>query len=145
MPDGLSLSTAGVVAGTPTLAETFPFTVRATGADSCSGVAPFSVTIAATPGGGGGGGIVISEFRTRGPSGGNDEFVEIYNNSDEPVDISGWLLKGSSNTAPTGTRSTVPAGTSLPGRAHFLFVNLAANGYSAAVAGNASVHHGHRR
>ena len=137
LPDGVNLSTAGVVSGTPTLAGTFSFTVRATGADSCSGVAPFSVTIAGGPGGGGGG-VVISEFRTRGPIGGNDEFVEIYNNSDEPVDISGWKLIGSSNTAPTGTRATVPSGVILPGHAHYLFVNLGANGYSATVPGNAS-------
>ena len=36
--------------------------------------------------------IVISEFRTRGPAGGNDEFVELRNRSAVPVDISGWLL-----------------------------------------------------
>ena len=89
-------------------------------------------------GGGGAGGVVISEFRTRGPAGGNDEFVEIYNNTDRPVDIAGWQLRGSSNTAPTGTRATVPAGVVLPGRAHYLFVNLAANGYSGATTGNMS-------
>src|SRR6185295_19986446 len=48
--------------------------------------------------------ILISEIRFRGPSGGNDEFVEIYNNSDGAIDISGWKLMGSSNTGPTGTR-----------------------------------------
>jgi hypothetical protein len=34
--------------------------------------------------------IVISEFRTRGPAGGNDEFVELRNRSAVPVEISGW-------------------------------------------------------
>lgn len=82
--------------------------------------------------------VVISEFRTRGPSGGNDEFVEIYNNSDSAADISGWKLMGSSNTAPTGARATVPANIVLPGRAHYLFVNTAAGGYSGAVPGNVS-------
>src|SRR5262249_26496722 len=53
------------------------------------------------------------------------------------VDISGWKLLGSSNTAPTGTRATVPANVILPGRAHYLFVNnTAATGYSNAVPGN---------
>jgi len=32
--------------------------------------------------------IVISEFRTRGPAGGNDEFVELRDRSSQPVDIS---------------------------------------------------------
>ena len=29
-----------------------------------------------------GGALIISEYRLRGPNGANDEFVEIYNNSD---------------------------------------------------------------
>jgi hypothetical protein len=29
--------------------------------------------------------VVISEFRTRGPNGGNDEFIELYNLSPSPV------------------------------------------------------------
>ena len=36
--------------------------------------------------------ILISEFRTRGPNGANDEFVEIYNNTDAAMVISGWTL-----------------------------------------------------
>src|SRR5687768_4364380 len=38
--------------------------------------------------------IVISEFRTRGPDGGNDEFIEIFNPTDSIVDISGWKIWG---------------------------------------------------
>ena len=38
--------------------------------------------------------IVISEFRTRGPAGGNDEFVELRNRSAGRVEISGWRLQG---------------------------------------------------
>ena len=29
--------------------------------------------------------MVISEFRVRGPNGGNDEFVELYNNTDAAI------------------------------------------------------------
>ncbi|MCA1818221.1 MAG: lamin tail domain-containing protein, partial [Acidobacteria bacterium] len=36
--------------------------------------------------------IVISEFRTRGAVGANDEFVELYNNSDSGFDVSGWKI-----------------------------------------------------
>ena len=85
---------------------------------------------------GGGGGVVISEIRFRGPAGGNDEFVELYNNSDNAVSIAGWKLMGSSNTAPTGVRATVPANVTLPARTHYLFVNTAASGYSGTVPGN---------
>ncbi|MDJ0959734.1 MAG: putative Ig domain-containing protein [Acidimicrobiia bacterium] len=34
--------------------------------------------------------VVISEFRPRGPNGADDEFVEIFNPTGAPVDISGW-------------------------------------------------------
>lgn len=88
-----------------------------------------------------GGGIVISEFRTRGSAGtgANDEFVEIYNNSDAPIDISGYRLVGSNNTGggTTTPRATVPAGVVLPARTHYLFVNTTATtGYSLPVPGN---------
>ena len=33
---------------------------------------------------------VISEFRTRGPAGSNDEFVEIFNPSNSVINIGGW-------------------------------------------------------
>lgn len=42
--------------------------------------------------------VVISEFRTRGPNGGNDEFVELFNVSPVAVDISGWQVWGSNST-----------------------------------------------
>ena len=48
--------------------------------------------------------VVISEFRTRGPVGGNDEFVELRNASAAPVDISGWRLQGCASGTP-GTAS----------------------------------------
>ena len=36
--------------------------------------------------------VVISEFTTRGPGGSTDEFVELYNPTNESVDISGWAI-----------------------------------------------------
>ena len=81
--------------------------------------------------------IVISEFRVRGPSGGNDEFVEIYNLSANPVSIAGWRLRGSNNTGTAvSTRATVPPGVVLPAGCHYLFTNSAANGYSGTTPGN---------
>jgi hypothetical protein len=41
--------------------------------------------------------LVISQFRTRGPLGADDEFIELYNPSNVPVNISGWLIKKSSD------------------------------------------------
>jgi hypothetical protein len=82
--------------------------------------------------------IVISEFRTRGPVGGSDEFVEIFNVSAAPVIIGGWTLRGSNNAGTTGIRATVPAGTVVPPGCYYLFTNSSTSGgpYSGAVPGN---------
>jgi hypothetical protein len=80
--------------------------------------------------------IVISEFRTRGPAGGSDEFLELYNKSASAVNIGGWKLKVSNNAGAISTRLTINAGTILPAHAHFLITNSGAGGYSGAVAGD---------
>ena len=85
--------------------------------------------------------LIISEFRLRGPNGPNDEFVEIYNNSDLPHTVnsvdgtsSGYALVGSSNAVINdqlpATRFVIPNGTVIPARGHFLAVNSV--GYSLA-------------
>ncbi len=74
--------------------------------------------------------VVIGEFRTRGPSGGNDEFVELYNLSAVPVNIGGWKLNASNNAGTVGTRVTISAGVTLQPYQHYLLANTAANGYS---------------
>ena len=65
--------------------------------------------------------IVISEFRTRGPNGGNDEFIEIFNPTGDSIDISGWKIKRS---IACGTSEyellTINAGTILLAGQHFL-------------------------
>jgi len=82
--------------------------------------------------------VVISEFRVRGPLGGNDEFVELYNLSSAAVDISGWKIKGSNSSGFVSTRATVPAGTILGPGCHYLAANSGSNGYSGPVPGNIS-------
>ncbi|MGH3664752.1 MAG: lamin tail domain-containing protein, partial [Egibacteraceae bacterium] len=75
--------------------------------------------------------VVISEFRFRGPAGGNDEFVELHNTGDTAIDISGWRLQGcaAASGAPS-MRTTVAASTSLPAGAHYLFANNGSAGFS---------------
>lgn len=80
--------------------------------------------------------IVISEFRTRGPSGGNDEFVELFNLSSAPVNIGGWKINGSNNAGTTSTRLTINANTILNPGCRFLATNSAAAGYSGVTPGN---------
>ena len=81
-------------------------------------------------------GVVVSEFRFRGPAGGNDEFVELLNTSGVDVDISGYKFIGCSTTAPTGTRATVPTGVTLEPGEHYLFTNSGTAGYSGTVPGD---------
>ena len=81
-------------------------------------------------------GVVVSEFRSRGPLGGNDEFVELFNPTSSPVDISGWKIRGSNASGTVGDRATVPAGTTLGAGCFFLVTNAGVSGYSGGVPGN---------
>ncbi len=76
------------------------------------------------------GNILISEFRLRGPNGPNDEFIELYNNTDAAVTVhsvdgsSGWSVAALSPIDNSVvTIFTVPTGTVLPPRGRFLGVN----------------------
>jgi lamin tail-like protein len=80
------------------------------------------------------GSIVISEFRTRGPNGTNDEFIEIYNPTISAVDISGWKINASDKTgAPGATLAIIPASTLLRSGQYYLVAN---NGYTGSVTAN---------
>lgn len=71
------------------------------------------------------GDLLISEFRLRGPGGQSDEFVEIYNPSTQSLTVatfdgsSGFSLAASNGVA----RFTIPNGTVIPARGHYLGVN----------------------
>lgn len=82
--------------------------------------------------------IVISEFRVRGPVGGSDEFVELFNLSAAPVNIGGWTIRASNASGTVGTRLTIAAGTVLSPGCYFLATNSSTSGgpYSGGVAGN---------
>jgi hypothetical protein len=69
--------------------------------------------------------LVISEFRLRGPGGASDEFIEIYNDSDSNITVQAF--DGSAGFAVAAadflTRFTIPNGTVIPARGHYLGVN----------------------
>ncbi|HYE14623.1 MAG TPA: hypothetical protein VD968_09305 [Pyrinomonadaceae bacterium] len=95
-----------------------------------------------------GGQVLISELRWRGPGRPvaqptaspaptpnrvEDEFVEIYNNTDQEIvvqatDGSGGWAVAASNGQFTSTLFVIPNGTRIPARGHFLGAN--SNGYS---------------
>ena len=71
--------------------------------------------------------VVISEFTTRGPNGAYDEFVELYNPTDQDIDIGGWKFQYALTT--WYTRHTIPAGHTIQAHGFYLMANVRANGY----------------
>ena len=65
--------------------------------------------------------IVISEFRSRGPLGEGDEFVEIYNPTGGTVNIGSWTIRSSSGCSTNITiLATINANTLLKPGQHYL-------------------------
>jgi len=72
----------------------------------------------------GAGSLIISEFRVRGPSGANDEFIEIYNDNGADHTVAASSGSGYAVAASDGTtRCSIPNGTVIPARGHYLCVN----------------------
>ncbi|HSS20509.1 MAG TPA: pre-peptidase C-terminal domain-containing protein [Pyrinomonadaceae bacterium] len=83
--------------------------------------------------------LVISEFRLRGPSGANDEFVEVYNNSDTSTTVASQVGSGFSVAASDAVvRCTIPNGTVIPGRGHYLCTNSVAYSLGGYATGDAT-------
>src|SRR6476620_1163881 len=82
--------------------------------------------------------LIISEFRVRGPSGANDEFIEIYNNSGADHTVAGggtgYAVAASDGVA----RCVIPNGTVIPNRGHYLCTNSVAYSLSGNATGNAT-------
>ncbi|MEO5714168.1 MAG: hypothetical protein ABIT37_11830 [Luteolibacter sp.] len=84
------------------------------------------------------GDLVISEFRLRGPSGANDEYVEIYNKRTTSITVqaqdgsAGFALVASNGVA----RFVIPNGTIVPAHGHYLGVNSVGYGLTAHAAGD---------
>jgi hypothetical protein len=80
--------------------------------------------------------LVISEFRVRGPSGANDEFVEIMNATGADHTVAGggtgYAIAASDGTA----RCVIPNGTVIPNKGHWLCVNSGAYSLASYPAGN---------
>jgi hypothetical protein len=77
------------------------------------------------------GSLIISEFRLTGPNGFEDEFIEIYNDSGADHTVTASSGSGYAVAASDGiARCSIPNGTVIPARGHFLCVN--SDGYSLA-------------
>jgi len=80
--------------------------------------------------------LIISEFRTNGPLGSTDEFIELYNTSGAPL-----LVQASEDSPGLGVvtsdqilRCIVPNGTSIPKNGHFLCNHSAGGGSAPSIA-----------
>ena len=74
--------------------------------------------------------FLISEIRTSGPAGLGDDFVELYNNTDSPLTVAasdasagyGVYKMGADCSAAPILIGTIPNGTVIPARGHYLMV-----------------------
>jgi hypothetical protein len=84
------------------------------------------------------GGLLISEFRLRGPSGANDEFIEIYNPGSTPHTVTASDVSAGYGLAASDgvVRFVIPNGTVIPAKGHYLGVNSVAYSLSSYPAGN---------
>jgi hypothetical protein len=84
-----------------------------------------TITETSTPGT-----FLVSELRTSGPGGAGDDFVEMYNNTDTPLTVAaadasagfGVFKMGTDCNATPVLIATIPNGTIIPARGHFLVV-----------------------
>lgn len=84
--------------------------------------------------------VIISEFRVRGPSGANDEFIELYNTTGaaltaQAADASSGLGVAASDGT---TRCTIPNGTVIPAGGHYLCTNSVAYSLGGNATGDAT-------
>jgi hypothetical protein len=75
------------------------------------------------------GNLLITEFRLRGPAGPRDEFVELYNPTNNPITVTttdgsdGWALAYSTNGTTVTALTAIPNGTTIPAHGHYLIEN----------------------
>jgi hypothetical protein len=80
--------------------------------------------------------LVISEVAAAGPDGASDEFVELFNPSNQAVSVAGWVLQYRAASGTSWSPATLlPAGASIPPRGFYLVTSIivpGGDGYSGA-------------
>ncbi|HEY0904053.1 MAG TPA: Ig-like domain repeat protein, partial [Marmoricola sp.] len=111
LPQGLTLSPAGLLAGTPTELGRFPVPLALTRGGTTVTTGAIELHVVA-----GKGALTISQFRTLDPS---DWFVQVVNTTDGPIDLAGWHVglqppgEHESIEVPLGTGSLDPGDTAV--------------------------------
>ncbi len=101
--------------------------IRASAMDGSVTITSAPATITGEPAAGD---LLISEFRTRGPAGAADEFVEVYNPTLNTLHIGGLKIRASNNSGNTSDRIAIPSGRFLGPGCHYLVANNSSSGYS---------------
>ena len=125
-PAWVSVSSSGIVSGTPPAPGIYPVNVRLQDGSAAAVTANFKLVVRALvpppPG-------VINELNYEdyfNPD--NTEYVELRNNSAEPADISGWQIvpvSGSTGNAIASAVVTIPTSTVLAPGAYYVVGNAA--------------------
>lgn len=142
LPPGLTLSTSGVLSGTPTTPGSYAFTVHASeSVFGKAGSADYTVLVGSNVAAGD---LVIREFRTRGPAGELDEYVEIMNKTATTLTLVatdgsagfGIAAQNAGGGCPSGSTQllvSIPNGTVISPGGFFLAANTTPTlGYSLA-------------
>ncbi len=133
VPDGARLATVPVTICADNAAaepdETLLLNISgATSGTIADAQATGTITAANPPGA-----FIISELRTTGPAGAGDDFVELYNNTNSPLTVAatdssagyGVFKMGADCNATPVLVATIPNGTNIPARGHYLLTGSA--------------------
>jgi Putative Ig domain len=110
LPAGLTLSAAGVLSGTPTEMGRFPFALQVTSGATTVSTSSINLVV-----GVGNNALEITQFRSFGPSGMSDWFVQLYNNTSATLPLTGWDLGVQPLATSTATLLPIGTGTLAPG------------------------------
>ena len=138
LPTGLS-RIDDAISGTTSAVGTFNFRITATDSGSCTGFRDYSVVVGSVVAPGN---LVIREFRSRGPAGIHDEYVEVVNKTAASLTlaatdgsagfgIAGQNVGGACPAGSTQLLASIPNGTVIPAGGFYLAANTTpGTGYS---------------
>ena len=87
--------------------------------------------------------VLISELAAAGPGSAEDEFVELYNPSNQAVSLAGWVLhyRAAGTGSSWGLSTVLPAGAGISARGYYLITSMVSvTGYAGAVAPDFEAH-----
>jgi hypothetical protein len=81
-------------------------------------------------------GVVINEFRSRGPRGSQDQFIELRNVTSAPIRMDDWFLQVSTRSYEVGQTTRLGGSVTINPGCYFLLTTATVGTYSGAAAGD---------